>query len=243
MAWGILSPRPAVASASRPGKQRRRTLAALLFYGLLALPVVLVLYFALAKPLRVLPRLEPLPAFSLHDQQGRWLADSELRGRALLVNFAFSRCQACTEELTTLSALHARLKAQGQLGEHVQMLTISVDPQHDTPAVLRAYAQGLGADPQGWRFLAGEASEIKALVGGGFGIYYRDGETGAPPGEVERRLVLVDETGLIRARYDAARLELWRIERDLGLLQAEAASSGPTRALYEAAHLFVCYPD
>lgn len=209
-------------------------------YGLLGALLLGVLWFAIAQPVQVLPRIRQVPAFTLTDDQGRWLGPEELRGRPALISFSYARCgDACAE-------LHARMAAlQGALPGDALLLTISVDPEHDTPDVLRQHAASLGADPLRWRFLTGAPAEIKAIVGGEFRVYYgpNTAEAGAPL-QLDQRAVLLDGTGQLRAEYDLARLETWRVLRDIELLRREeAGSSGWQRPVYEAAHLFVCYPQ
>jgi protein SCO1 len=189
---------------------------------------------------QVLPRMQPLPAFSLHDQRGRWLTDSELRGHMLLISFGYSRCEAACAEATALMQTLYSAAAQQPL----VLLTISLDEADASKAALGAYAARLGATDNNWRVLGGEAAEIKALVGGGFGVYYHnDPNSGAPPLVRDQRVVLVDADGVVRAEYAGARLDAQRIARDIALVQREATSRGLTRSLYDAAHLFVCYPD
>jgi protein SCO1 len=205
-----------------------------------ALPLALLLYFVVGRPVQVLPRLRPLPAFSLQDQQGGWLADSELRGRAVLVSFGYSRCgDACAATSSLLRDLAAQPAATPLL------LTVDLDAAYDTLPVLQRYATALGADGERWRLLRGEPAEIKALVGGGLGIYYTaGGEAAAPPPTLrDHRVLLIDGQGLVRAEYAGVGLDISRVRRDLALVEREAASQGPTRLLYSAAHLFVCYPD
>jgi len=131
------------------------------------------------------------------------------------------------------------LRADGHLGSQVRMVTITVDAQGDTPPVLRAYAARLGVETSEWTFLTGSDRELKQLIGGGYGVYYRiDGDDV----ELDQHAVLVDGTGLLRAEYDGARLDPAIVMRDIGLVEQEANSSEAARPIYEMAHLFVCYP-
>lgn len=210
-------------------------------YGLLGALLLGVLWFAIAQPVQVLPRIRQAPAFTLTDERGRWLGPEELQGRPALISFSYARCgEACAELNARMAALQPALPADEAL-----LLTISVDPEHDTPDVLRQHAASLGADPERWRFLTGAPAEIKALVGGEFRVYY--GPNKAPAGaplQLDQRAVLLDGAGQLRAEYDLARLETWRVQRDIELLrQEQAGSSGWQRPVYEAAHLFVCYPQ
>lgn len=205
--------------------------------------IVLVLWFVIARPVQVLPRMQPVAPFTLVDQTMRWVDDTSLRGHITLVSFSYATCGAqCAETERGLHELSKVLRANTSLKDTVQVLTISLDPTNDTPTIIRDYAERLGADPQRWHLLTGSASEVKDLVGGSFGIYY----TQKPEGRVafEPQLLLVDETGLIRARYLTAAPDPTLIQRDIKLLIRESVESrGSQRVIYEAAHLFVCYPQ
>ena len=107
--------------------------------------------------------------------------------------------------------------------------------------VLQTYAAQLGAERNSWRFATGDPTELKALIGGELGIYY-----GLPDaaGQIEHKqqLLLVDGNGQLRARYDGQAIKQERLLRDIGMVQEELGSSGLMRQIYEASHLFLCYP-
>lgn len=233
------SARPVEGSHLASARWIRRAL-----YGVAAMfaaLVVLILWFVIARPVQVLPRISQAPAFMLTDQDGRWMSDADLRGSILLINFAHTRCgERCAAMERSLLTVVDSLRADGRLGTRVRLATITVDADGDTPDVLRAYAARLNVAAQEWIFLTGSARELKQLIGGEYGVYYRvNGET---VDLVDQRVVLVDETGLLRAEYDGARLDPAIILRDIGLVEQEANSSDAARPIYEAAHIFVCYP-
>jgi len=208
--------------------------------ALLALMVTLFLWFVIARPVQVLPRIAPAPGFILTDQDGRWLSDGDLRGSILLISFGATRCgEPCAALDRKMLDMRDMLRADGRLGSRVRLVTISVDAEHDTPPTLRAYAERLGSEPPEWHFLTGAASELKQLIGGEYGVYYRLDSANL---ELDQRAVLVDASGLLRAEYDGARLDPTIVLRDIGLVEQEANSSDASRPIYEVAHLFVCYP-
>jgi protein SCO1/2 len=59
----------------------------------------------------------------------------------------------------------------------------------------------------------------------------------------DQRVLLIDEKGILRARYELGSLNMALLGRDLGLLDQERASTGVMRQVYEFSHLFLCYPD
>lgn len=223
------------------GARTRWLLLAALCLGLALL--ALVLWFAIARPVKVLPRIRPLPAFTLIDQYGLPLSSSDLAGRSVLINLTYGGCgDTCAAQRAGMAALREQLRADGRLGRSVLLLTVSFDPARDTPVALQTMAAQLGAERSNWRFATGEPGALKALIGGELGIYYGEpDESGAI--EHDQRLILVDGNGVLRARYDAAALDQARIRRDLGLLEQELGSSGVMRQVYEASHFFLCYPD
>ncbi|NNJ09857.1 SCO family protein [Chloroflexales bacterium ZM16-3] len=210
---------------------------------LLGTITTLALWFALAQPVKVMPRVRTMPAFLLTDQDGRPVGDAELRGRMVLLGFSYTRCGAgCAELNRRLQDVRAGLATAGLLGSQIAFATISLDPAHDTPDVLRAYAAQTGADLTSWAFLTGAPEEIKGLAGGELGIYY---EKPAADGSMihDQEVLLIDEKGILRARYTPKDLTMDRLNRDLGLLGQERNSSGVMRQVYEVSHLFLCYPD
>ncbi len=83
----------------------------------------------------------------------------------------------------------------------VLLVSFSVDPQHDTPAVLRDYASRLKAQPNRWHFLTGDKDTIYRLSRDGFKLATGEGEDAGPIHST--RLILVDRGGEIRGYYDA----------------------------------------
>ncbi|NJN14936.1 MAG: SCO family protein [Oscillochloris sp.] len=226
-----------------PRRALRRKVVLGLAYGIPIIIAALIIWFAVARPVKVVPRIRQMPTYSLVDQTGTRLTDGDLRGRTVFISFAQSRCgAACDEQFAGLQALRDSIRAKGMLGSQVLFLTISLDPAHDTPADLSLLAGRIGADPDTWRFATGDPTEIKMFLGGELGFYYSEADAA---GQIERdqEVLMIDGTGMLRARYQGAAPEVWRVMRDLELLRREAGSAGAMRSVYEASHLFLCYPD
>jgi protein SCO1/2 len=150
-------------------------------------------------------RLGQVPAFSLTDQAGRTVTERDLRGSLWVANFIFTRCPTACPMLT------AKFKAlQSELAglKGIRYVSISVDPEHDTPSVLAAYARRFSADTRNWSFLTGPLAEIEKTVIRGFKIHIGKPQPklGDPTlidimhGE---HFVLVDREGTIRGYYRA----------------------------------------
>jgi len=165
----------------------------------------------------------PAPAFALTDQLGRPATSEALRGRVVVVDFIYTRCRDSCPLLTArMQALQDRLRREGLLGARVQLLSLTVDPGYDTPAVLRAYAEQHEADPAAWRFLAGPEDALQAVIVRGFyqGVVpLPTPEAGADePADLvmhSNRFVLIDPQGRMRAFYDALALDQDQVVRDI----------------------------
>ena len=111
---------------------------------------------------------EVVPDFELIDEQGKPARLSDSRGRLSLIEFIYTRCPL-PDVCPRLSANFALL--QRKFGREVALLSITIDPEHDTPAVLLEYAARWRADAGTWRFLTGDPPEIQR-VAGMFGLVY-----------------------------------------------------------------------
>jgi protein SCO1/2 len=102
-----------------------------------------------------------VPDFTLTDQRDRPVRLSTLRGQVVAVNFVYTRCalpQFCLRMANAFGAVQKRF--QKELGRDLTLLTITFDPERDTPDVLRAYADRWNPHATGWRFLTGGVDEI-----------------------------------------------------------------------------------
>ena len=113
-----------------------------------------------------------IPDFTLTDQDGVPVSLQSLRGKVVAVSFIYTRCPLpdyCPRVMTNLGALRDRFG--DRLGKDVALLTITFDPQYDTPEKMKEYARRYGADIPGWRLLTGSREEI-ARVCLLFGVEY-----------------------------------------------------------------------
>jgi protein SCO1 len=140
--------------------------------------------------------------YALVDHLERPFTPSTLEGEVWVAGFVFtscpSSCPAVTRAMSDLSDRFARNNID------VKIVSFTVDPEHDTPQVLAAYAQTVGADPALWRFVTGEPDAIRSLVSEGFRLGVGDRQ--AVDGDVydiahSTKLALVDGEGQIRGYY------------------------------------------
>ncbi len=145
----------------------------------------------------VLPELGAIPPFTLTDQNGRPFGSAQLRGKIWLADFIYTTCPGpCPMISSRMSETQKPLRDTG-----VKLVSFSVDPAHDTPAVLRGYAEKLSAQPGRWEFLTGDKGAIYRLSRDGFKLAAASGNTGEPIHST--RIILVDRQGVIRGYYDA----------------------------------------
>ena len=146
------------------------------------------------------PEYGILPDFSLIDQQGRPFRRADLSGAVWIASFIFTRCAG---QCPLMSAEMGKLQDAFAQTPTIHLLSISVDPEHDRPEVLAAYAQHYGARPGRWRFVTGSRTEIMTLAQEGFRLSVAEGGSPSEPITHSVRLVLIDARGRIRGYYDA----------------------------------------
>ncbi len=213
-------------------------------YFLLVFFIGGTLYFTIGRPVQVLPLLDPIPVFELTDHRGETYSPLE-RGRLTLYTVGAARDLDNTEKtIDQLARVYDELEARGWSDE-IDIAMISVDPEHDDPTVLQHLAERYELFQRpGTYLLTGPWVTVKLAVGSGMRIYFEDPvETDDELKFVyDQTLVLVDDQGVTRARYNARQLDLETLTRDIALLRKEANAEGAVRLAYQAAHLFMCYP-
>lgn len=141
--------------------------------------------------------LDPAPPFRLTDQLGEPLALSDLSGKAVLLDFVFTRCPGPCPILTS-SHVRVQRELPPEVRERSHFVSISLDPLWDTPARLREYAAKRGVDFSDWSFLTGPPDVVEKVIRA-----YGVGSTRQPDGELVHLVVtfLIDPQGRIAKRY------------------------------------------
>lgn len=120
-----------------------------------------------------------MPDYKFVNEQRRPTTLGQFRGQALGITFIYTRCPYptfCPRQSTQFAAACQQLLARPGGPTNWHLLSISFDPAHDTPSVLRNYARTYKYDPQRWNFLTGEMIDIDAITEQ-FGMFFaRDGE-------------------------------------------------------------------
>ena len=104
-----------------------------------------------------------LPDVSLIDQHGSAVSLASLKGKPVLIDFIYTSCASTCPVLTAKMVSVAR-ELGPALGANVTMVSITLDPEHDSPAQLAGYAKSQGADANGWLFLTGKPAQIDQVL-------------------------------------------------------------------------------
>jgi protein SCO1/2 len=172
-----------------------------------------------ARAGEALPRIGPAPEFSLTTQEDRRLSLQDLRGKVVAVTFIYTSC-GDTCPLLTAKMVQLQTRFGTDFGARVFFVAITVDPEQDTPEVLKRYAQVHGADLAGWAFLTGAPAEVRQ-VARQYGVYAKKTRLG----QVDHTFLtsLVDHRGILRVQYLGVRFDPEEMLRDLQSLMQEEA--------------------
>jgi cytochrome oxidase Cu insertion factor (SCO1/SenC/PrrC family) len=167
-----------------------------------------------------------VPDFTLIDQDGQPFSAADMEGHVTIVSFFFTRCLSICPTLTrSMKEVQDRLDQERIDPADVRILSISVDPLHDRPEQMRAYAGQHGIDPDRWTQLTGEKAAIQILLERGFLVGMGE-RTEPTEGLIDiahsARFVLVDRNRGIRGHYNSE-----GNERDLILRHAMILAENP----------------
>lgn len=144
-----------------------------------------------------------VPEFSLIDREGNPITHAELDGRYTVLDFFFTSCPLWCPGMSTAMAHVQRETA----GTKARLMSISIDGQNDTPAIISRYANDYGADPARWKFVTGDPGVVAAIVRDG--LKFEIGDESLTPDGVRNidhptRLILVgpDRRVVGLYRYD-----------------------------------------
>ena len=163
-----------------------------------------------------LPRIAPAPEFTLISQDRAPVALADMRGKVVAVTFIYTFCvDTCPVLTPMMSFIQDQLGAD--FGAKVAFVSITVDPERDTPEVLKEYAQAFGANLAGWSFLTGPSDAIRDVTRR-YGVF----ASKSTDGNVHHTFLtsIIDRRGILRVQYLGARFDPDEFRRDLlSLLQ------------------------
>jgi protein SCO1/2 len=185
----------------------RRT-AGSLALALLAFPTLLAAHEAGDKRL---PVIGAAANFTLTSQDGKPMALADLRGKVVAVTFIYTECPDICP-LLTQKMVQVQDELGAEFGAKVAFVSISLDPEHDTPEVLKDYAQFWGAKPDGWTFLTGSPEAVRDVTRR-YGVFFAKKEDGSV--DHTQLTTLVDGDGQMRVQYLGARFDPEEFRHDL----------------------------
>lgn len=152
---------------------------------------------------------ENLTSFELTERSGAKFDSKSLAGKVQVVNFFYATCPArCPMQTQHIGQIQSLLKEKGIDESKLMLLSITVDPANDTPAVLREYAERYKADPKQWLFLTGDIDYLSRVAVEIYQVPYK------MQTHVER-VLLIDKWGRIRGDYR------WYDPTDFAILKRE----------------------
>ena len=158
-----------------------------------------------------LPKIAPAPEFALTSQDGVRVKLSDFRGKVVAVTFIYT---LCTSTCPVLTPLMSRVQDNlGQdFGKKIAFVSITVDPERDTPEMLKLYAQMHGANLAGWFFVTGPPAAIRDVTRR-YGVFASDSATG----DIDHTFLtsIIDQRGFLRVQYLGVRFDPDEFRRDI----------------------------
>lgn len=184
----------------------------LLALGLLVVPALSLAHDASHEKSKRLPILGAAPEFALTSQDRVEISLKSMRGKVVAVAFIYTSCpDVCS--LLTAKMVSVRDTLGPVFGTNVAFVSITVDPERDTPEVLKDYARRLGANRSGWSFLTGNVDAVReASLKYGVVVH---------PAVADGRLdhntltTLIDRNGTMRVKYIGSRFDPEEFRHDL----------------------------
>jgi protein SCO1 len=164
-----------------------------------------------------LPTIGAAPDFALTSQDGAEVTLEALRGKVVAVTFIYASCPDVCPMLTDKMA-RVQDELGADFGSKVAFVSITVDPERDTPEVLKGYAQAFDANLAGWSFLTGEPAAVLDVA-----RRYGVAVVKAPESQVDHTLLttLIDRQGTMRVQYLGYRFDEEEFRHDLQSLVNE----------------------
>ncbi len=140
-----------------------------------------------------------VPAFSFTDQEGNTISNKDYEGMVYLVEFFFTTCPTiCPRMSENLVQIQNNFKSYENFG----VASFTINPKHDTPEVLKAYAEHYGMTNPNWHLMTGDLDTIYELANQGFNLYTAEDADVEGGFEHSGNFALIDKNGFIRSRVD-----------------------------------------
>jgi len=158
-----------------------------------------------------LPVIGTAQPFALTSQDGVPVALADLRGKVVALAFIYTGCPDICPMLTQ-KMVDVQDALGPVFGAKIAFVSITLDPERDTPDVLRDYAQFWGAKPEGWSFLTGSLEAVRDVTRR-YGVFFAKKEDGSV--EHSQLTTLIDADGQMRVQYLGARFDPEEFRHDL----------------------------
>lgn len=172
---------------------------------------------------------DEIPDFTLVNQDGKPIHLSQYKGRSIALTFVYTRCpqpDQCTLMSNNFAAVDLELQKEPQVYAKTHLITISFDPEYDTPKVMRSYGAshtGRYADEkfEHWEFVTGSADEVKRIAEF-FGLrYFKDSSTGEEQVMHSLRTAVIDRDGKLVKLYRGNEWKPAEVTTDLRTLAGD----------------------
>lgn len=140
-----------------------------------------------------------VPDYTFLNQDSLWISNEDFTNKVYVAEFFFTSCPSiCPIMNKNMKQIEERFGSRADFG----IASFTIDPKHDTPSVLKAYAESYDVFSQNWHFLTGEKEEIYTLANKGFNIFASVNPRVAGGFEHQGYFALIDKRGYIRSRSD-----------------------------------------
>lgn len=167
---------------------------------------------------------EPFPSFTLQDADGESVRLDDFRGKVVVLNFIYATCpDVCPLHSELMADIQERIN-ETPLKNDVQFVSITTDPENDTPEVLRAYGPDHGLEPTNWTFLRSEAPDATRELASRLKQKFTRQEGGTY--QHAAVTYVIDRDGVLRARYFGIRFDKSRLVEHIQALAAPPDDHG-----------------
>ena len=167
----------------------------ILIFGIWAVPKIIAKFQK-----SDLVEIGPVPSFKLTDQNNKTISDKDYLEKVYVVEFFFTTCPTiCPKMNENMLEIQKEFYGKPDFG----IASITIDPKHDTPEVLKSHAEHLGVKHYNWHLLTGDKEYIYNLAKKGFNLYAGENSEVAGGFEHSGLFALIDKEGKIRCRRDS----------------------------------------
>lgn len=147
---------------------------------------------------RIIQFEETPPQIKLVNQDGKVVTNDDFKGKVVLFNFIYTNCkESCP--IMTHKFMDIEKEMQAEIKKGLRLVSITMDPERDTPEVLKKYAESLNANPEYWSFLTGKKEEVDEVLKGFRFLYEKleDGSFGH-----SNAIAMIDKKGVWKYQFN-----------------------------------------